>query len=266
MTRLFDLPVGRNHEFLLALQNQGATLEWAEDVIKYPSKAKLVVGAHPAPRSSDRFAQFAHLLRPLDEQLDTLQSLNERMPRGMRIPGTWFFIDTASDHVQSVDDLETWFVELPVLEQTWAFNQKLIELTQGDVWDSGFAKDAAHLRLDPNAKARKPGIHRIRINLVDHWSLERTRLVDEVRRNAAIIGKKLAGIEVIGAYGLQDRKLLQSQDGRTLPYCDLAGLQQGSVFNKVPDFGWRRGSRQARFSSWKSNCVEAGYAAPSLVE
>lgn len=267
MTRLFELPVGKNHAFLLALQNQGFTLEQAEDVINDPSKAKLIVDALQPTPSVRSFTRFASLLYSLDEQKALLLRLNGQLPKEQRFPASWLTkLDTTSDHVQSVEDLEFFFVVLSTLEKTWNFNQKLIELTQPEIWDSGFGKDETHLRLDPNAVAYKSGIHRIRINLVDNWLPESGRSVDQVRFHASAGGKKLAGIEVIGAYGLQDPKLLQSQDGETLPYCDLAGLQQGDGFARVPSFDWDRGDRRARFRSWRSDGVDADYAAPSLRE
>lgn len=267
MTRLFELPVGKNHAFLLALQNQGFTLEQAEDVIADPSKAKLLVDAlRPAP-SVRSFAQFAHLLCPLDEQRDILESLNRQMPRALRVPSMRLAtLGTASDHVQSVEDLEFFFVVLDTLEKTWSFNQKLIELTQPGIWDTGFGKGETQMRLDPNAIAFSPGIHRVRINLVDNWLPESARSVDQVRFHASERGKKLAGIEAIGACGLQNPKLFQVQDGETLPYCDLAGLQQGDGFARVPAFRWNRFSRGAHFGSWPSDRVSAYYAAPSLRE
>ena len=267
MTRLFELPVGKNHAFLLALQNQGFTLEQAEDVINDPSKAKLVVDALQPTPSVRSFNQFESLLYSLDEQKELLLRLNEQLPKEQRFPASWLTkLDTTSNHVQSVEDLEFFFVVLSTLEKTWNFNQKLIELTQPGIWDSGFGKDETQMRLDPNTVVYKPGIHRVRINLVDNWLPESGRSVDQVRFHASEGGKKLAGIEVIGAYGLQDPKLLQSQDGEALPYCDLAGLQQGDGFAQVPGFNWNRSLRKAGFYSWRSDYVDANFAAPSLRE
>ena len=268
MTRLFELPVGKSHAFLLALQNQGFTLEQAEDVINDPSKAKLVVDALQPTPSVRSFNQFESLLYSLDEQKELLLRLNEQLPKEQRFPASWLTkLDTTSNHVQSVEDLEFFFVVLSTLEKTWNFNQKLIELTQPGTWNPGFfGKDETQMRLDPNAVVYEPGIHRVRINLVDNWLPERGRSVDQVRFHASEGGKKLAGIEVIGAYGLQDPKLLQSQDGEALPYCNLAGLQQGVGFARVPGFLWYRGNRKARFYSWRSGDVFADFAAPSLRE
>lgn len=266
MTRLFELPVGKNHAFLLALQNQGFTLEQAEDVINDPSKAKLVVDALQPTPSVRSFTQFASLLYSLDEQKALLLRLNGQLPKEQRLPASWLTkLDTTSNHVQSVEDLEFFFVVLSTLEKTWNFNQKLIELTQPGIWDSGFGKDETQMRLDPNTVAYKPGIHRVRINLVDNWLPESGRSVDQVRFHASEGGKKLAGIEVIGAYGLQDPKLLQSLDGEALPYCNLAGLQQGD-FAHAPSLTWNRYYRRVYLFPSQSDGVYANYAAPSLRE
>ena len=267
MTRLSELPASKNYAFLLALQNQGFTPEQAEDVINDPSKAKLVVDALQPTPSVRSFNQFESLLYSLDEQKELLLRLNEQLPKEQRFPASWLTkLDTTSNHVQSVEDLEFFFVVFSTLEKTWDFNRKLIELTQPRTWDSGFGKDETQMRLDPNAVVYEPGIHRVRINLVDNWLPERGRSVDQVRFHASEGGKKLAGIEVIGAYGLQDPKLLRSQDGEALPYCDLAGLQQGVGFAQVPFFLWNRSYREAFFDSWRSDNVDANFAAPSLRE
>ena len=81
MTRLFELPVGKSHAFLLALQNQGFTLEQAEDVINDPSKAKLVVDALQPTPSVRSFTQFASLLYSLAAQKALLLRLNEQLPK-----------------------------------------------------------------------------------------------------------------------------------------------------------------------------------------
>jgi hypothetical protein len=208
--------------------------------------------------------EITHLLCSLDAQKELLLRLNRQMPKELQCPASWLDLDTASDHVQSVEDLEFFFVVLSTLKETWDFNQGLIKLTQPGIWDSGFGKDEAQMRLDPNAVVYEPGIHRVRINLVDNWLPEGGRSVDRVRLHASAGSKKLAAIEAIGVYGLQNPELLQLQDGETLPFCDLAGLQQGGGFAQVPLFFWSRGYSEACFGSLSSGNVVANSAAPSV--
>ncbi len=190
-----------------------------------------------------------------------------QMSKDLQVPPSWIkALDTTTNHVQSVDALECFYVVRPTLEETRDFNQKLIELTQPAIQHSG--KDDSQLQLHESARDYDAGIYRIRINLVDNWSPDKERSVDEVRGNATAAGKLLAGMEAVGAYGLQHPKLLQAQDGKTLPYCDLAGLEQGDGSTRVPDFSfwWCSLGCEARFGSRRSDEVTTGRAAPSLVE
>jgi len=270
MTRLFELPVGKSHEFLLALQNQGLTLEQAEEVTNDPEKAALMVNAlRPAPLVY-RLAQFTPLLYSLYEQTMLLEYFRTNVPDELSFPKSWLTsLDTTSTHVQSVDDLEFFFVVLDTLEKTWNFNQWIINWVQPSISDTGFGRDETQLRLDGTAVRYEPGVHRIRINLVDNWPSLTDPSVDRVRANASASGKKLAGIETIGAYGLQNPKLLRAQDGVMLPYCNLAGLQQGISFNKVPYFFWSFHSKGVVefHSQWSGYVnVEDSYASPTLVK
>lgn len=151
------------------------------------------------------------------------------------------------------------------LQETLAYSWELIESTQPAIYHSGFSTDADNLRLDETARKYAPGVHLVEINLVDNWDPENGRSVDQVRVNAAKNGQKLAGAEVLGAYALQDPELLHLQDGRGLPFCDLAGLRQGADFGQVPNFNWNSANRKAYLNSWNSDNVNRNYAAPSVV-
>ena len=77
--------------------------------------------------------------------------------------------------------------------------------------------------------------------------------------------RELAAVEAVGAYGLQDPRLYQSQDGVNLPYFDCAGLEQGDGFRHVPYSGWHGFGRRVYFSSSSAGRVDGFFAAPSLV-
>ena len=165
--------------------------------------------------------------------------------------------------MQGVEDLEVFYVQLGTLEATWAFNQELVRLTQPAIYDSGFvARDARSMRLHRTAHRYEPGIHRVWINLVDNWDPEKGRTVDAVRARTV---RELAAVEAVGAYGLQDPRLYQSQDGVNLPYFDCAGLEQGDGFRHVPCSGWDEFDREVCFYSRSAGFVYRGYAAPSRV-
>lgn len=213
---------------------------------------------YPA-RDYGRYDQYLH---SLDDQLQLLRDLNQRMPRKLRVPDAWLDLDIDSEHSQGVEDLEFFYVHLDTLEATWAFNQKLVELTQPSIRDSGFRKGAADMRLHSSAHQYAPGIHRVRINLVDNWEPKKGRNIDQVRHRTT---RELAAVEPIGAYALQDPRLYQSQDGENLPHFDMAGLEQGVGFARVPYSRWGRISRWVYFGADLSDFVARFYAAPSRV-
>jgi len=188
--------------------------------------------------SDVRFARYAVYLRTLYMQLEGLNILNSQM-QGLRIPDSWFDgHDIISNHEQSVEDLETFFVVKDTLQETLQYSWELIKLTQPKVSNISFAIDAQNLRLASNAMVYKPGIHKVRISLVDYWAYKDGQTINKVRKPASASRTKLVGAEVVGAYALQDPQLLRLQDGIHLPHCKLTGLQQGHDFDNVPFFYW----------------------------
>lgn len=267
MASFYDLTIGQQVEFHRILSNAGLSAEMVNGIIKTPSLAKKMLDALTLTLTleQDKFAQYAHLLKSLDLQILELKELNKRMPKAMRVPDSWFNnLERDDEHVQSVQRLKFYFVVKDTIEETLAYNWKLIELTQPAIYHSGFSTSADRLRLDETARKYSKGIHLVEINLVDNWSPDEGRSVDQVRINAIKIGQKLAGVEAIAAYALQDPKLLQAQDGKNLPYCDLAGLQQGGGFGQVLGFYWDSSDRKACLDSWGSGSVDLGSAAPSV--
>ena len=208
------------------------------------------------------YSKYTPYLHSLGDQLQLLRDLNRQMPRKLRVSDAWLDLDTASQHVQGVEDLEVFYVQLGTLEATWAFNRELVRLTQPAIYDSGFARDARSMRLHHTAHRYEPGIHRVWINLVDNWDPEKGRTVDAVRARTV---RELAAVEAVGAYGLQDPRLYQSQDGVNLPRFDCAGLEQGDGFRHVPFSLWSEFDRKVYFNSLSAGHVSWRYAAPSRV-
>lgn len=211
------------------------------------------------------FSRYDSYLLSLDDQLQRLKGLNKKLPKKLQVAARSLDLDTDTDHIQSVEDMEIFFIVLDTLEKTLAVNWEIIKLTQPAVSRSDFETDVANLRLGPNTRWYEPGIHRVRINLVDNWSPDGGRNIEQVRNRVAGTNTLLASVEPIGAYGLHD-ELFQQQDGENLPYVDLAGLQQGRGFGGVPSFGWDPIHRKAYLISWGSGTVDQECAAPSLGE
>jgi len=214
------------------------------------------------------YSRFNQYLIPVSQQRKLLYNLNEQMPVTMRVPATWFDnLNTTSYHDQTMKDVACLLVVRDTLEETMIYNWKLVELSQPDVHYTGFGLDARHLRLDQTAQMYDSGIHRVRVNLVDDVVSEESeegQSVDQVRERALECRKRLASVEALAVFGLNDPKLLQSQDGKNFPYCDLAGLQQGIDFDKSPRLFWSRTMKKVGFDSWLSRQMRWDYCAPTL--
>lgn len=272
MTNFFETTVGQHEQFNRLLAQAGFTSEDVKRVLAEPALAGTMHAALRAELAQpERFypqrdySRLDSLLNSLDEQLRLLRQLNSRMPNELRVNDAWLDLDASSDHRQTVEDLECWFVVIDTLEATWAFNQKLVELTQPAIYDSGFDRTAQSMRLHRLARQYEPGVHRVRINLVDNWDPEKGRSIDQVRERASAASKQLAAVEAVGAYALQKPQLYQSQDGEKLPYFDCAGIEQGDGFRHVPCSLWGGFDRGVFFRASRSGYVGRGCAAPSLV-
>ena len=223
------------------------------------------------PLRQDKFSQFAHLLRPLSDQAENLRNLNKQMPKGKRVPDSWLeALDIASDHVQSIEDLEFFFVvPTGALKKVIEYQVELVKLTQPGIWrSSDFDSEIDDAYLDDTAAKGmylKPGIYRRRINLVSYWDPKNGSSVDSARKKALASGTLLAGLSAVGAYALQDPELYQKQDGQNLPYFDIAELRSGDGGFEAFCSYWRSDDRRARFGSYGSGYVDQGWAQPSFV-
>lgn len=193
------------------------------------------------------------------------------MPKGMRVPDSWLKnLDTASDHVQSVEDLEFFFVvPTGALKKVIEYQVRLMKLTQPNIWrSSDFDNEINGAYLDDTADKNmfaKPGVYRRRINLVSYWDPKNGSSVDSARSQATESSIKLAGLSAVGAYALQDPELYQKQDGNNLPYFDIAEIRSGVGGRKAFYSNWRSDDRKACFYSCSSGAVDRSYARPSFV-
>ena len=242
-------------------KKRGLAKSWVEDLRQRLNP----VSATSATIVQDRFAQY---LLSLEDQLNLLEVLDANVWGGQANKVGWFdSVDTTSDHVQSVDDLEILYVEFGSPKGNVEMHWKAIVANQPRVWRwDGLKTDQKHLRLGPNAKQYEPGIHRIRINLVAHWEPEDGRTIIDVRRQAAASGETLTHAEVLAVYGLHD-ELLRQQDGENLPYADMAGFEVaisgGRPWAAVPCLGWDRFDGKARLHAGWADYVSRGWAAPA---
>jgi hypothetical protein len=272
MTRLFEISAGKEHELILSLQKAGMTLEDANHIIGNWEVSEAVVSTLRPFRSLDDFTKY---LRPLDEQLTMLWGLNRQMYREDRIPSSWFDdVWTPSDHIQSLDDLEFLFVAKNSVEATLVYNWWLIKKAQPGHFDYGLGlggSGGGHFGAGDNTGTYQPGIHRLRINLVDNWPpKDQFANRDQFWEWAAKSDKMLAGAEVLGAYSLQDPTLLGLQDGKNLPFCNLAGLRlMDRRYEQRDDYitclkQWVKGGPTLSLNS--NDDEDSEFATPTLVE
>lgn len=249
--------IGDNQERAAAAQQVLQDLVAEKSPVSTPSVVKYI---YP-----DRnFSQYNQYLYSLEEQLETLKNLNERMPEGLQAPKKWFDVDTSSDHKQRLEDLECWYVHWGEACTTWHFNQRLIEFTQPAVYNP-LTYVGSFIALGPSARYYRRGLHRVRINMVDNWVTDNGLDLSNLRLRAAKYPKKLAAIESLSAYALQHPKLLQSQDGIKLPGVNLGGLQEIEriVCSSVRSFFWNPVKYRVDFSY--HNLPGRRAATPSLI-
>lgn len=81
----------------------------------------------------------------------------------------------------------------------------------------GFKSSEVELRLQQRCLRHENGLHRVVVDLTANWDKKNGR---SMRQVFASDGPSLAGVEALAAYALSDPRLIQSQDGEKLPYCD----------------------------------------------
>lgn len=223
----------------------------------------------PPRQGINRFAEYARLLYPISKQAEYLRSLNKQMPRGMRVPDSWFTnLNTDSSHIQSVLDLEFFFVVPTVLlKEVIEYQIKLVELTQPEIWLSpDFISEVDGAYLGDSADKlmfAKPGIYRLRINLVSD-NLD-PRRGNYKARHTSSSGILLAGLAAVGAYAMQDPALYQSQDCENLLAFAISDIRSSD--DKYPTLcsGWCDYDHVVRFALCGTGYVPSHQSWPSFV-
>lgn len=230
----------------------------------YEALQPIVEGKFPV--LSDPFARYAHLLLSLDQQLKLIREYNKKYWGGVLTEEMFAAINTESDHVQRVEDLEILHAEFATPRDTFEAWAKVIEGTQPKFWrGDSIIKEGYAIRLSSSTLQNEPGIHRLHINLVAHWDTENGRSVDNVREQVKGTTENLAHGEVFATYGLH-ADLLQATDGTNLPYFDAAGYEvkpaDVSEWRHAPYLRWNAGDRRAYLGSGWTDDSYRDYAAP----
>lgn len=185
---------------------------------------QLADGTFPAKGRFDRYVQY---LLSLDAQLARLRGLDETVWNGRVSAAGWFdSLNTTSEHGQRADDLEFFYVSFGSVQEDVELHWKAIAANQRVAASNGglyIETGPKNLRLHSTARKYKPGIHRVRINLVANWEPENGRTIVQARERVPV-GCYTAQAETLGAYELH-WELLQETDGENLPRPDIAGFE-----------------------------------------
>lgn len=202
----------------------------------------------------DPFFGYANLLLPLDKQFELLVEYNEKYWNGAITKDIFATVDTASDHIQRVEDLEILYMQFGSDKDTF---ENWVAVFKGEHpnFDRGGSLGESYdiRRLAKNTFKYPVGIHRIHINLAAHWDPKKSTSVDDTLAQVKGSTEKLAHGEIFAAYGLHT-ELFQKTDGVNLPYFDSAGYQVkpfgDSEWRFAPYGRWIADDRRAKVDSY----------------
>jgi hypothetical protein len=217
---------GQSHEIIKRVGNGSLDARNVREALqliiegKMPERSRLIRILKGEP-----VEPYGNHLLSLDEQLVRIRDYNALYWDGRFSDEELLAISTESSHTQGIDDLEILHVEFGSLAETIEMWWKVFVGEQPAYWRwDEFKPDPKHLRLNRNTRSYKPGIHRVRIDLVAHWQPDTGRTLEEVRQRAKGRDEVLAQTEVMSAYGIHS-ELLREQDGKNLPYSDIPGTE-----------------------------------------
>lgn len=192
------------------------------------------------------FERYSGLLLPLDMQAERLRRYDELYWDKFLTGGRFAAVETASEHVQSVEALEILPVSFGSSELDVEMWWRVLEGECPRAHRSSFFRtDAGHLRrLESNVRRYEPGVHRVKINLAAHWKTGEANTVDDVRAAAGSRSEALAHSEVLAAYGLHI-DLTMELDGTNLPHPTMPGFEafvptSGGLWQGCPVLMWYR--------------------------
>ena len=196
-----------------------------------------------------KVANIAGMLLSLDQQLALLREYNETYWNGAIPEDMFAAIDTTSDHVQRVDDLEILYVQFGSDKETFQNWVAVIKGEQPNFWCDGILTKGYDIRRIATSTRQYPfGIFRVHINLVAHWELKNRRSVDKVREQVKGMPERLAHAEVFAAYALHT-ELFQATDGINLPSFEAAGYRvkasRDRYWGGAPYANWSAHDRRA---------------------
>lgn len=256
---------GQAHEILKRVGNDSLDALTARKALQ-----DIIEGKHSG---SDQHPGIC--LLSLDEQLDRLRAFNSQCWDNRLTDEQFAAVDTSSDHVQSVNDLEVLYVDFGLpednnVEMWW----RVLVWTQSEAWRyREVVAGMPHLRLATVAHHYMPGIHRVRLNLMAYWGPDESRSVHEVRESARANGETLAAAEVLAAYGLHGQLLQQMggeylSKGEYLSSAELGGYEVTIPGTKglVPYLEWKSLGHRVYLGLDKGNIRNCYSTCPVVLE
>jgi hypothetical protein len=268
MASLYDITKGEGVELDRILSQAGFDAEMAKTIIGQPQLADVMMAALREQLQPIRFDRYQQFLMPLDRQLDCLLGLDAKVWNSRVTNAGWFDgLSTVSDHEQTVEDLEFFWVSFGSLDEDLRLHWQAIAAKQRVPNDGGLyiKTNDEHARLHHTARTYAPGIHRVRINLLANWEPQNGRSVTQVREQVPG-GQWLAQAETLGAYETH-YELLRETDGENLPRPDLAGIEYrypGDRDFKHCPCVIRSGDKFGLSAAWTGN-VAHGWSAPVVL-
>ncbi|MDR0397892.1 MAG: hypothetical protein LBH36_01775 [Candidatus Nomurabacteria bacterium] len=230
-----------------------------------------------------QYAHFNALLPTVAEQVATLKAYVAKHYKG---EGSDLLdkLDRVVDDgaPQTITNCKVVVVWLGSLRTTVHFYQDMVgqRQTAAGARENSYVSHYGPLRCGPlrmeldetayQGYGDEPGVFIVsRLNLLDNWDPESGSSVVQARANARAkraAGEEyyLASIEALALYAVADPNFYRSQDGRNLPYYDLAGIRSGDDLDEAPYSRWNAVYRQVSFISYEADGVGSYYAGPSF--
>lgn len=216
--------------------------------------------------------KYSHLIPSLTEQVEVLKQYLTVEPELLAQLNR--VIDDGAP--QRIDDCKVVVVWLSDLRTTVQFYQQMAEQRQVEAGanPNWYGVDFSKLRmeLDKSAYQYPEGKFRVYVvsglNLLDNWDPENGSSVEQARQTTQArqaTGEQcyLASFEALALYAMAP-KLYQAQNGKALPFYDLAGIRSGDDLGESPCSLWYADDREVSFLSYGADLVYSGYAQPSF--
>ncbi|MBI2797906.1 hypothetical protein HYX70_01230 [Candidatus Saccharibacteria bacterium] len=176
------------------------------------------------------------------------------------------FSEDDLEHAQQIDDLLLLYVDLGSPDATFETWWRVIRVDHDNTRAERMCADADHLRLNSSACNYERGIHLVHIDLLANWEPSKGRMVGNICQRSEKKSRNLAHAEVLAAYAYHP-KLLQQQDGKRLPYVEMAGYElclPDGTWVGVPRLEWNLASNRVLLETDWHGARQTRHSAPEV--